>query len=66
MFFCHHEFYLDRPITRTQQLHSACATGLDEIANNLSIGDDRGLISSNIPTPASLGSNHLQKLRLME
>lgn len=40
-----------------------CATGLD---NSLSIGAGRGLISSHIPTPAPLGSNHLENLKLME
>lgn len=34
---------------------------MHDIGNTLSTGEDRSLISSNIPTLASLGSNHLSK-----
>lgn len=57
------EFYFNDPITQAQWLASMCATGLDD---GLSIGADRGLISSHIPTPAPFGSNHLENLELME
>lgn len=45
------KLYLYKPITQSQQFPSMRATGLDKIADSFSIGDDKGLVSSNIPTP---------------
>lgn len=38
-------------MSQTQQFSPSCTTGLYWVTKSLSIGDDKGLISSNIPAP---------------